>query len=113
MLLEEGTMTEESERKYTSFQEEIEDLSDEEIEEAILDRVLDLGEVETENLYLQCQDGIVSVEGLLPTASQYQALISLLRDELNLEHVVDRVRIQDEVLFGDDEDMEPRIPEEE
>lgn len=106
-------MSEESDRKYTSFQEEIEDLSDEEVEEAILDRVLDLGKVETENLYLQCQDGIVSVEGLLPSASQYQALMSLLRDELNLEHVVDRVRIQDEVLFGDDEDLEPPISEEE
>jgi osmotically-inducible protein OsmY len=106
-------MHEESDRKYMSFQEEIEDLSDEEVEEAILDRVLDQGEVETENLYLQCQDGIVSVEGLLPSASQYQALMSLLRDELNLEHVVDRVRIQDEVVFGDDDDLNPRVLDEE
>jgi hypothetical protein len=39
--------------------------------------------------------------------------MSLLRDELNLEHVVDRVRIQDEVVFGDDDDLNPRVLDEE
>ena len=106
-------MHEESEGQYPSFHEEMEHMSDEEVEEAIMDRILDHGEIETESLHVQSQDGIVSVEGILPSADQYQSLISLLRDELNLEHVVDRVRIQDEVMWGDDEDLEPpSIPNE-
>ncbi|MDZ7758923.1 MAG: hypothetical protein U5L00_01515 [Desulfovermiculus sp.] len=106
-------MDQESDRQEHSFQEEMEHLSDEEAEEAIWDRILDQGEVDLENLYLQCQDGVVSVEGLLPSAEQYRQLMSVLRDDLNLEHVVDRIRIQDEVIFGDDEDLEPGIEEEE
>ena len=98
-------MSDEKHRDEPSFPDEMEHLSDEEVEEAILDRILDLEEIETENLYLQCQNGIVSVEGILPSATQYQELISLLRDELQLEHVVDRIRIQDEVVFGDDDDV--------
>jgi len=100
-------MDQESYRQEPSFQDEMERLSDEEAEEAIWDRILDHGEVDLENLHVQCQDGIVSVEGILPSAVQYQQLMSLLRDELNLEHVVDRIRIHDEVSFGDDEDLEP------
>jgi osmotically-inducible protein OsmY len=88
-----------------SFAEEMENLSDEEVEEAILDRILDQGEIDTENFHIQCQNGIVSVEGVLPSAEQYQGLMRLLRDDLQLEHVVDRIRIQDEVVFGDDEDV--------
>lgn len=98
-------MQDDAKRQHPSFQEEMEHASDEEMEEAIWDRILDQGEIDTENLHLQCQDGIISVEGVLPSAAQYQDLMSLLRDELELEHVVDRIRIQDEVVFGDDEDI--------
>ena len=106
-------MDKEADRQDRSFQEEMEHLSDEEAEEAIWDRILAQGEVDLENLHLQCQDGVVSVEGLLPSALQYQELMRVLRDELNLEHVVDRIRIQDEVNFGDDEDLDSWIPDEE
>ncbi|MBS3780001.1 MAG: BON domain-containing protein [Desulfovermiculus sp.] len=106
-------MDQDSHRQDPSFQEEMEHLSDEEAEEAIWDRIVDQAEVDMENLHLQCQNGVVSVEGLLPSALQYHELMRVLRDELNLEHVVDRIRIQDEVNLGDDEDLDLYIPDEE
>jgi osmotically-inducible protein OsmY len=104
-MFKEQSMSDEMNREEESFPEEAEHLSDEELEEAIVDRILDVGEIDTENLHIQCQNGVVSVEGVLPSAEQYQDLIGLLRDELQLEHVVDRVRVQDEVVFGDDDDV--------
>ena len=100
----EDCMHDETNKGPSSFHEEMENLSDEEKEEMIIDRILDQGEIDIENLLVQCQEDIVSVEGIVPSAAQYQLLISLLRDELNLENVVDRVRVQDEVVFDDDED---------
>jgi hypothetical protein len=98
-------MSDDVNREEGSFPEELEHLADEDLEEAIMDRILDVGEIDIGNLHIQCQNGVVSVEGVLPSAEQYQDLIGFLRDELLLEHVVDRVRVQDEIVFGDDDDV--------
>ena len=84
--------------------EELEHLSDDELSEIIWDKLVEQGQIETEGLSIHCQDGVVAVDGLLPSAGQYHQLIGVLRDELNLENVVDRVRVQDEILLSDDEE---------
>jgi hypothetical protein len=105
IYFEGAIMSDHVNREEASFPEDLEHLADEDLEEAVLDRILDVGEIDTENLHIQCQNGVVSVEGVLPSAEQYQNLIGLLRDELQLEHVIDRVRVQDEIVFGDDDDV--------
>lgn len=69
------------------------ELTDDEIREAILDELRTDGRVETEELVISAEDGVVYLEGLLPSEAKHQILLEILHDVLDIEEVVDSIRI--------------------
>jgi DnaK suppressor protein len=85
------------ERKLTVFEPEssqdLEGMSDEELLELIHERIHDDGRIETSELEISCEDGVVYLEGTLPNELQYNILLGVLQDSLHLEEIVDNLRI--------------------
>lgn len=69
------------------------ELTDDEMREMILDELQTDGRVETEELVISCEDGVVYLEGLLPSHVKHQILLEIIHDVLDLEEVVDSIRI--------------------
>lgn len=69
------------------------ELTDDELREAILDELRTDGRVETEELVISTEDGVVYLEGLLPSEAKHQILLEILHDVLDIEEVVDSLRI--------------------
>jgi DnaK suppressor protein len=69
------------------------ELTDDETREMILDELQTDGRVETEELVISCEDGVVYLEGLLPSGAKHQVLLEIIHDVLDLEEVVDSIRI--------------------
>jgi DnaK suppressor protein len=99
---EEGELPDEEaesaeDRKLTFFEPEtprdIEGMSDEELLEIIHERVHDDGRIETSELEISCEEGVVHLEGTLPDELQYNILLGILQDSLHLEDIVDNLRI--------------------
>ena len=69
------------------------ELTDDELRESILDELQTDGRVETEELVISCEDGVVYLEGLLPSEAKHQVLLEIIHDVLDIEEVVDSIRI--------------------
>lgn len=69
------------------------DLTDEDMREMILDALQSDGRVETEELNIDCEEGVVYLEGLLPSAAKHQMLLEIVHDVLDVTEIVDDVRI--------------------
>jgi RNA polymerase-binding transcription factor DksA len=70
-----------------------EPLTDEEILETIQDELQSDGRVETEELEIACEDGVVYLEGVLPSEAKHQILREILNDVLDFNEVVDDISI--------------------
>ena len=69
------------------------EMADDEMREMILDELQTDGRVETEELVISCEDGVVYLEGMLPSDQKHQVLLEIVHDVLDLEEVVDSIRI--------------------
>lgn len=69
-------------------------LDDEEIENALYDVVLEAGDIDMEELQISSSDGVVTLQGALPSEAQHQVLLDLLQDVGGLGDIVDHLEIQ-------------------
>jgi DnaK suppressor protein len=69
------------------------ELTDDETREMIVDELRSDGRVETEELVISCEDGVVYLEGVLPSHAKHQVLLEIVHDGLDIEEVVDSIRI--------------------
>lgn len=68
-------------------------LTDEEMLDAILDELQSDGRIEREELDISCEDGVVYLEGVLPSEARHQILLEILNDVLDFNEVVDDISI--------------------
>ncbi|MFY9706448.1 MAG: TraR/DksA C4-type zinc finger protein [Desulfobacterales bacterium] len=68
-------------------------LTDEEMIDAILDELQSDGRIEREELDISCEDGVVYLEGVLPSEARHQILLEILNDVLDFNEVVDDISI--------------------
>ncbi len=69
-------------------------LSDEEIQEGIYDQVRGDGRVDMDELQINCRDGVIFLEGVLPSERERSILLQLVTDVMGLEEVVDHIRVE-------------------
>ena len=69
------------------------EFTDDELRESILDELRSDGRVETEELVITCEEGVVYLEGILPSEAKHEVLIEIVQDMLDIENVVDSIRI--------------------
>jgi DnaK suppressor protein len=67
--------------------------SDDELRETILDELSSDGRVDSEELVVTCDEGVVYLEGILPSEAKHQVLLEIVEDVLDIENVVDSIRI--------------------
>ena len=72
---------------------EKERLTDEEMQEAIADALRRDGRVETEELEITCEDGVVYLEGVLPSEASRDMLLEIVEDVLDFKETVDNITI--------------------
>ncbi len=73
--------------------EEFEGMSDEEVEEAVMDAVRSDGKVADDELRITCRDGALLLEGLLPDKRQHSHLQQIIYDVLGFTEVEDMIKI--------------------
>ncbi len=69
------------------------EFDDDQMCDAIMDQLQDEGRVETEELTVFCEDGVVYLDGTLPSDAKHQMLLETVQDVLDVKNVVDNVRI--------------------
>lgn len=69
-------------------------LDDAEIEAALHGLIRDAGNIDMGDLRVSCRDGVVELEGALPSEKQHHVLTELLQDVGGIGDVIDRLEIQ-------------------
>jgi RNA polymerase-binding protein DksA len=69
------------------------ELSDEEIEETVLDILRRDGRVELQELTVRSRNGVLHLEGRLPSENKHEILLSIIDDTLDFDRYVDNIRI--------------------
>ena len=70
-----------------------ESLTDEEIQEMIQDALQEDGRVDMEELDITCEDGVVYMNGFLPSDLQHEILLEIVQDTLDFDETVDNIVI--------------------
>lgn len=70
-------------------------LTGRELEEAIREHLREDGRVDQDELRIVCRNGVVHLDGVLPSAGERQILLRTLTDVMGLANVVDRLRINE------------------
>jgi RNA polymerase-binding protein DksA len=81
--------------------------TDEEIEEEMWEHIHNDGRVESEELNLTCRQGVVFLNGALPSRAQHSILLQLITDVLGFQEVVDRIEVEQLAWQREDRDKEP------
>ena len=69
-------------------------LDDEEIEAALNDMVRDAGNIDRDELHISSRDGVIHLEGTVPSARQHQTITELLHDVAGIGDIVDQLEVQ-------------------
>jgi DnaK suppressor protein len=67
--------------------------TDDDLRDTILGELRGDGRVESEELVITCDEGVVYLEGILPSEAKHQVLLEIVEDVLDIENVVDSIRI--------------------
>ena len=67
--------------------------TDDDIREAIYDELREDGRVDTDELVISSEDGVVYLEGYLPSDAQHQLLLEIVHDAADVVDVVDSIRV--------------------
>ncbi|MEJ2728109.1 MAG: TraR/DksA C4-type zinc finger protein [Deltaproteobacteria bacterium] len=70
-----------------------EELTDDEMREAVYDALQEDGRIEMEELSIWCEEGVLYLEGVLPSAEKHEILNEIVEDLLNFKEVVDNITI--------------------
>ena len=68
--------------------------TDEELEGMVCEKLYQEDRLETTDLQMSCEDGIIHVTGTMPYEIQYQMLFDVLQDILPLNSIIEDIRIQ-------------------
>ena len=68
-------------------------LTDDEIQEIINDALQEDGRVEMEELDIICEDGVVYLNGVLPSDLKHEILLEIINDTLDFNETVDNIKI--------------------
>jgi len=68
-------------------------LTDDDMQEFIQDALQEDGRVEMEELEISCEDGVVYLNGVLPSESSHEILLEIINDTLDFEETVDNIKI--------------------
>ena len=68
-------------------------LTDDEMQEIIQDALQEDGRVELEELEISCEDGVVYLNGVLPSKSSHEILLEIISDTLDFDDTVDNIKI--------------------
>lgn len=69
-------------------------LSDEEIQEEIAEQVHVDGRVDMDELQIRCRNGVIFLEGALPSERERSILLQFVTDVMGIEEVVDHLRVE-------------------
>lgn len=72
---------------------EEEGFGDDEMQEIIQDALQEDGRVEMEELDITCEDGVVYLNGALPSDSKHEILLEIISDTLGFDDIVDTLKI--------------------
>jgi RNA polymerase-binding protein DksA len=86
-------------------------LDDRELVEAIREHLKEDGRIDTEELRISCGQGVVYLDGALPSQAERQILLQILTDVLGLKEVMDRIQVEE--LLWEREDRSKEKPLEE
>jgi DnaK suppressor protein len=70
-----------------------EELTDDEMQEMIFDALQDDGRVEMEELDITCENGVVYLNGVLPSESIHEILLEIVNDTLDFDETIDDIKI--------------------
>ncbi|MDA8164831.1 MAG: TraR/DksA C4-type zinc finger protein [Desulfobacteraceae bacterium] len=84
---------EEAEAEASSLPSEYQGLSDDQIEEVIWDELREDGRVDLQELEISSQDGVIYLEGALPSQEERHILIEIIEDNLGFREVIDHLLI--------------------
>jgi DnaK suppressor protein len=70
-----------------------EELTDEEVQEAVYDALREDGRVEMEELNISCEDGVLYLDGVLPSAEKREILLEIVDDVLDFNERIDNIQI--------------------
>lgn len=70
-----------------------EGLTDDEMLEIIQDALQEDGRVELEELDISCEDGVVYLNGVLPSDAEHEILLEIINDTLDFDETVDNIKI--------------------
>lgn len=70
-----------------------ESLTDDEIQEIIQQTLQDDGRVDLQELDIACEDGVVYLNGLLPSDAMHEILLEIINDALDFDETVDNIKI--------------------
>jgi DnaK suppressor protein len=68
-------------------------LNDDEMQEIIQDTLLEDGRVEMEELDITCENGVVYLNGVLPSDLKHEILLEIVDDTLDFDEIVDNITI--------------------
>jgi DnaK suppressor protein len=66
---------------------------DDDIREVVYDELREDGRVDTDELVISIEDGVVYLEGYLPSDAQHQSLLEVVHDAAEVADVVDSIRV--------------------
>jgi RNA polymerase-binding protein DksA len=78
------------------------DFTDEELEDFVYDKIHEDARIETTDLEIFSEDGLIHISGTMPDETQYRMIFDILQDVLPSTSIVDNVSIHD---YPDDESM--------
>lgn len=68
-------------------------LDDAEIETALYDIIRDAGNIDMDELHISSRDGVINLEGTVPSERQHQMITELLQDVAGIGDVIDHLEI--------------------
>ena len=84
---------------------EYQNLSDEELGLLILGHLGNDGRVDLEELEISCRNGVVYLEGIVPSGNEHSILLQILTDVMGLASIIDHLQITE--LIWEREDRAP------
>ena len=87
---------------------EEQEFTDAEMQEAIEDALQNDGRVDTEELEIRCEAGVVNLDGLLPSDRQRRILRETIEDVLGFDEIVDNTTIDRQVWERQERNQSPR-----
>jgi DnaK suppressor protein len=84
---------EEEEAEVSSLPSEYQGLSDEQLEEVVWEELREDGRVDLQELEISCAEGVIYLEGALPSQEERHILIEIVEDNLGFRDVVDHLDI--------------------